>query len=330
MTVTAPQDCLDASQAPEGYVRTFIINRLFSSVITLIILSMIIFVLIRATGNPAELLYEYPGARQEDIDRQSAAWGLDRSWPEQYVSFVWNIVRFDYGQSFQYSTSVRALYFDRLPNSLQLAFFAFVISIAIGIPLGIMSAVRVNTWWDSIGKMVALLGLSVPAFFVALLLVLIFGVKLEWFPFLGKSDVFFDWQHLTLPAISLGWFFSGAMLRITRSSMLEVLGSEYIKLCRLKGIPESAVIVKHAFRNAFIPVLTLAAVNLVVMINVAVVVEVVFSWPGVGRLLFDGLINRDFPVVQGVVIMAGLMIVGTNFFVDVLYGYLDPRIRITK
>ena len=310
-------------------MKGFITKRFLSSIITLLILSLIIFVLVRASGDPAELLYEYPGAREEDIARQAAAWGLDRSWPEQYVSFIWNVVRFDYGQSFQYGTSVRSLYFDRLPNSLQLAFCAFVISLAIGIPLGIMSAVKVNTWWDGIGKTIALLGLSVPSFFVALLLVLVFGVKLEWLPFLGKADTFFDWQHLTLPAVSLGWFFSGAMLRLTRSSMLEVLGSEYIKLCRLKGLPETAVIVKHAFKNSFIPVLTLAAVNLVVMINVAVVVEVVFSWPGIGRLLFDGLINRDFPLVQGVVVMAGVMIVGTNFLVDVLYGYLDPRIRLT-
>ena len=310
-------------------MKGFITKRFLSSIITLLILSLIIFVLVRASGDPAELLYEYPGAREEDIARQAAAWGLDRSWPEQYVSFIWNVVRFDYGQSFQYGTSVRSLYFDRLPNSLQLAFYAFVISLAIGIPLGIMSAVKVNTWWDGIGKTIALLGLSVPSFFVALLLVLVFGVKLEWLPFLGKADTFFDWQHLTLPAVSLGWFFSGAMLRLTRSSMLEVLGSEYIKLCQLKGLPETAVIVKHAFKNSFIPVLTLAAVNLVVMINVAVVVEVVFSWPGIGRLLFDGLINRDFPLVQGVVVMAGVMIVGTNFLVDVLYGYLDPRIRLT-
>ena len=311
-------------------MRSFIIKRLFSSIVTLWILSMIIFVMIRATGDPAELLYEYPGAREEDIARQAAAWGLDDSLPEQYGKFVWNIVRFDYGQSFQYSVEVRELYFDRLPNSLQLAFFAFMVSIIIGIPLGIMSAVKVNTWWDSVGKLVALLGLSIPSFFVALLLVLVFGVKLGWVSFLGQGDSFLDWEHLTLPSIALGWFFSGAMLRVTRSSMLEVLGSEYIKLARLKGLPERTVIVKHAFKNAFIPVLTLAAVNLVVMINVAVVVEVVFSWPGVGRLLFDGLINRDFPVMQGVVLMAGMMIIATNFIVDVLYGYLDPRIRVGR
>ena len=311
-------------------MKTFIAKRLLSSLVTLVVLSMIIFVLVRASGNPAELLYEYPGAREEDIARQTEAWGLNKSWPEQYASFVWNIARFDYGESFQYGTSVRSLYFDRLPNSLLLAFWAFLISMAIGIPLGIMSAVKVDSWWDGFGKTFALLGLSVPSFFVALLLVLLFGVKLEWLPFLGKPEGFFDWRHLVLPSLALGWFFSGAMLRLTRSSMLEVLGSEYIKLCRLKGLPETIVIVKHALKNSFIPVLTLAAVNLVVMINVAVVVEVVFSWPGIGRLLYDGLINRDFPLVQGVVVMAGVMIVGTNFAVDVLYGYLDPRIRLTR
>ena len=311
-------------------MKTFIAKRLLSSLVTLVVLSMIIFALVRASGNPAELLYEYPGAREEDIARQTEAWGLNKSWPEQYASFVWNIARFDYGESFQYGTSVRSLYFDRLPNSLLLAFWAFLISMAIGIPLGIMSAVKVDSSWDSFGKTFALLGLSVPSFFVALLLVLLFGVKLEWLPFLGKPDSFFDWRHLVLPSLALGWFFSGAMLRLTRSSMLEVLGSEYIKLCRLKGLPETVVIVKHALKNSFIPVLTLAAVNLVVMINVAVVVEVVFSWPGIGRLLYDGLINRDFPLVQGVVVMAGVMIVGTNFVVDVLYGYLDPRIRLTR
>ena len=311
-------------------MKTFIAKRLLSSLVTLVVLSMIIFVLVRASGNPAELLYEYPGAREEDIARQAEAWGLNKSWPEQYASFVWNIVRFDYGESFQYGTSVRSLYFDRLPNSLLLAFWAFIISMAIGLPLGIMSAVRVDTWWDGFGKSFALLGLSVPSFFVALLLVLLFGVKLEWLPFLGRPEGFLDWRHLLLPSLALGWFSSGAMLRLTRSSMLEVLGSEYIKLCRLKGLPEAVVIAKHALRNSFIPVLTLAAVNLVVMINVAVVVEVVFSWPGIGRLLYDGLINRDFPLVQGVVVMAGVMIVTTNFVVDVLYGYLDPRIRLTR
>jgi peptide/nickel transport system permease protein len=138
---------------------------------------------------------------------------------------------------------------------------------------------------------------------------------------------FQDWQYLAMPAFALGWYFSGAMLRITRSSMLEVLGSEYIKLARLKGVPEWVVMALHALKNAMIPVLTLAGLNLLVMVNVAVVIEVIFNWPGVGQLLYDGLSNRDFPMVQGVVLMSGVMIVALNFAIDVLYGYIDPRIR---
>jgi peptide/nickel transport system permease protein len=183
-----------------------------------------------------------------------------------------------------------------------------------------------------------------PGFFIGLVLVIIFGVELGWLPVLGKGNSAFvggdpstwvafwfqDWQYLAMPAFALGWFFSGAMLRITRSSMLEVIGSDYIKLVRLKGVPEWVVTVKHALKNSLIPILTLAGLNLLVMINVAVVVEVVFNWPGVGQLLYDALVNRDFPMVQGVVLMSGLMIVMLNFVIDVMYAYTDPRIRLSK
>ncbi len=225
--------------------------------------------------------------------------------------------------------SVRDIYFRRLPNSLQLALAGILISVCIGVPLGIMSAVRVNTWWDSIGKLIALMGLSIPGFFVALVLILLFGVYLRWLPILGKSQQF-ELRFLVMPAFALGWYFAGSMLRLTRSSMLEVLGSDYVKLARFKGVPEWVVIAKHAFRNAMIPILTLAGIQLVVMINVAVVVEVIFSWPGVGRLLMEGLLSRDFPVVQGVVLMAGSMIVLVNLIIDILYAYVDPRIRLAR
>jgi len=197
---------------------------------------------------------------------------------------------------------------------------------------------------DSLGKMFALLGLSMPGFFIGLVLVIIFGVELGWLPVLGKGRSAFvwgepstwvafwfrDWQYLAMPAFALGWYFSGAMLRITRSSMLEVIGSDYIKLMRLKGIPEWVVMAKHALKNSLIPILTLAGLNLLVMINVAVVIEVVFNWPGVGQLLYDALVNRDFPMVQGVVLMSGLLIVVLNFVIDVLYAYTDPRIRLSR
>jgi peptide/nickel transport system permease protein len=311
-------------------VRQFILQRLAYSIITLWLLTVIVFTVVRCTGDPALLMSDYPGVRAEDLAALRTQWGLDEPYIVQYGRFVGNVVRGEFGKSFQFNMSVRDVYFKRLPNSIQLGLAGFLISVVIGIPLGIMSAVRVNTWWDSVGKLVALLGLSVPGFFVALVLILVFGVYLGWLPVLGKGQHFWELRFLLMPAFALGWYFAGSMLRLTRSSMLEVLGSDFVKLARFKGTPEWVVIAKHAFRNAMLPVLTLAGLQLVLMINVAVVVEVIFSWPGVGRLLMEGLLSRDFPVVQGVVLMAGAMIVVVNLLVDILYAYVDPRIRLAR
>jgi peptide/nickel transport system permease protein len=284
------------------------------------------------------------GADEAYMAQLRRDWGLDQPVYRQYISFLGNLVQGDFGHSFTKSLAVRTIYLERLPNSLKLGLAAFVISMLLGVPLGMLSALKPNTWLDSFGKMFALLGLSMPGFFIGLVLVIIFGVELGWLPVLGKGNSAFvggdpstwvafwfqDWQYLAMPAFALGWFFSGAMLRITRSSMLEVIGSDYIKLVRLKGVPEWVVTVKHALKNSLIPILTLAGLNLLVMINVAVVVEVVFNWPGVGQLLYDALVNRDFPMVQGVVLMSGLMIVMLNFVIDVMYAYTDPRIRLSK
>ena len=238
--------------------------------------------------------------------------------------FMANLFRGDFGQSFYYQTPVFSLYLDRLPNSLLLAAVAMAFSLLVGIPTGILAAVRVGRFWDSAGKIFALLGLSLPSFFVGLVLILVFSVYLGWLPSSGFGGVL----HILMPAFALGWYFAASHMRLTRSSMLEVLGSEYIKLARLKGLPQSLVIAKHAFKNALIPVLTLAGINLVLMINVAVVVETVFAWPGIGRLLYEGISFRDFPIVQGVVIMGGTMIVAVNLLVDIAYAVIDPRIRV--
>ncbi len=309
-------------------MKRFILQRLGYSLITLWLLTVIVFTVVRFTGDPAVLMSEYPGARPEDLAAMRTQWGLDDPYVVQYWKFISNVARGDFGRSFQFNMPVRDIYLRRLPNSLQLAFAGFFISACLGIPLGVLSAVRVNSWWDSLGKLVALMGLSIPGFFVALVLILIFGVLLRWLPILGKGQGF-ELRFLIMPAFALGWYFAGSMLRLTRSSMLEVLGSDYVKLARFKGTPEWVVIAKHAFRNAMIPIITLAGLQLVLMINVAVVVEVIFSWPGVGRLLMEGLLSRDFPVVQGVVLMAGSMIVLVNLLVDILYAYVDPRIRLT-
>jgi ABC-type dipeptide/oligopeptide/nickel transport system permease component len=303
----------------------FVIRRSLYAIVTLFILSLTIFTVIRLTGDPVTLLAE-PGARAEDLDRIRTEWGLDRPWPVQYLAFAKNVITGQLGKSFNYEMPVSTLYFQRLPNSLELALAATLISFFIGIPAGIISAVRVNTWWDSFGKIVALLGLSIPGFWLGLVMILVFSVWLEWLPTSGQGD----WRNLVMPAVALGWYFAASLLRLTRSSMLEVMRSEYIKLARLKGLPSYAVIAIHAFKNALIPVLTLAGVNLVIMLNAAVIIEVIFAWPGIGRLLYEGIFQRDFPLVQGVVMEAGIMIVVINLVIDILYAYIDPRIRLTR
>jgi len=269
------------------------------------------------------VLLAEPGASAADLDAIRQQFGLDRPLWTQYVSFLTHLLRGDFGQSFYYRTDVFELYLSRLPASLLLASAAMAFSLLVGIPTGIIAAVRVNQWWDSGGKIFALLGLSMPSFWVGLLMILFFSVYLGWLPSSGSGTVF----HLVMPAISLGWLFAAVHMRLTRSSMLDVLGSEYVKLARLKGLPEALVISKHAFKNALIPVLTLAGINLVIMVNVAVVVETVFAWPGVGRLLYEGIAFRDFPVVQATVLLGGVMIVVVNLLVDILYAVIDPRIR---
>src|SRR5215472_2815922 len=303
----------------------FIFRRTLYAIATLFILSLTIFLVVRLTGDPVTLLAE-PGAQEEDLALVRTEWGLDRPLPVQYAAFVRNILTGELGQSFNYEMPVSTRYFQRLPNSLELALAATVISFVIGIPSGIISAVRVNSVWDHVGKTIALLGLSVPGFWLGLVMILVFSVWLGWLPTSGQGD----WRNLVMPAVALGWYFAASMLRLTRSSMLEVLRSEYIKLARLKGLPEYVVIAMHAFKNALVPVFTLAGINLVVMINAAVVIEVIFAWPGIGRLLFEGIFQRDFPLVQGVTILAGVMIIVVNLIVDILYAYIDPRIRLTK
>jgi peptide/nickel transport system permease protein len=304
-------------------MKRFILQRLGYSLISLFLLSLTIFLFVRLTGDPTVLLVE-PGASREDMAMIREQLGLDRPIWVQYVTFVADMLRGDFGKSFYYRTPVLELYLSRLPSSLLLAAAAMIFSLVIGIPSGIIAAVRVGKFWDNAGKIFALLGLSMPQFWIGLLLILFFSVYLGWLPSSGSGTVW----HVIMPAFALGWFFAAAHMRITRSSMLEVLGSEYVKLARLKGLPERRVIVKHALKNALIPVLTLAGINLVLMVNVAVVVETVFAWPGIGRLLYEGIAFRDFPVVQATVLLGGSMIVVVNLVVDVLYAVIDPRIRL--
>jgi ABC-type dipeptide/oligopeptide/nickel transport system permease component len=304
-------------------MKQYITRRVGYSLLSLFLLSLTIFLFIRVTGDPTTLLLE-PGASEEDIVNMRHQFGLDQPLWVQYGLFVKSFLTGDFGNSFYYRSPVVDLYFERLPNSLLLASVAMVLSLLIGIPSGVLAAVKVGGFWDSAGKVFTLLGLSLPSFFIGLVLILFFTVYLGWLPSSGAGTA----AHLVMPAFTLGWYFAAAHMRLTRSSMLEVLGSEYVKLARLKGLPERMVIGKHAFKNALIPVITLAGINLVVMINVAVVVETVFAWPGIGRLLYEGISFRDFPVVQAVVVIGGSMIIVVNLLVDILYALIDPRIRL--
>ncbi len=306
-------------------MRRFVLRRAAYAVVSLFLLSVTIFLFVRVTGDPTVLLVE-PGASKADLEALRQDLGLDRSLLVQYGTFMRDLARGDFGRSFYYRMPVLELYLSRLPNSLLLAVAAMAFSLLIGIPSGILAAVRVGGWWDSGGKIFTLLGLSMPQFWVGLLLILFFSVYLGWLPSSGSGTVW----HVLMPAFALGWYFAAAHMRLTRSSMLEVLGSEYVKLARLKGLPEFRVIAKHAFKNALIPVLTLAGINLVLMVNVSVVVETVFAWPGVGRLFYEGIAFRDFPVVQATVLLSGSMIIVVNLVVDLLYAVIDPRIRYER
>jgi ABC-type dipeptide/oligopeptide/nickel transport system permease component len=306
-------------------MKQFVLRRIGYCLLSLFLLSLTIFFFVRVTGDPATLLVE-PGASPEDIAAIHHQFGLDRPLIVQYALFMQSVLTGDLGQSFYYRTPVLELYWSRLPYSVMLALAAMTFSLVIGIPSGILAAVRVGRFWDSAGKVFALLGLSLPSFWVGLVLILLFSVYLGWLPSSGAGTPL----HLIMPAFALGWYFAASHMRLTRSSMLEVLGSEYVKLARLKGLPQSLVIAKHAFKNALIPVMTLAGINFVIMIGVAVVVETVFAWPGVGRLLYEGITFRDFPVVQGTVLMLGAMTVFVNLIVDLLYAVIDPRIRLAS
>ena len=303
----------------------FLLTRLLYALVSLALLALTVFVLTRLTGDPALLMVE-PGASQADIDAVRVRLGLDRPLLTQFWEFIATAVRGEFGTSLYYRAPVWELYLDRLPSSLLLALAAFSWSIVFGIACGVLAAVHANRWWDQLVRLLALVGLSMPAFWFGMLMILFFSVYLNWLPSSGDGTA----AHLVMPAITLGWYFAAAHMRLTRSSMLDVLGADYVRLARLKGVPEWLVITRHALKNALIPVLTLAAINLVTMVNAAVVVETVFAWPGIGRLLFEAISFRDFPVIQATVLLAGAMIILVNLLVDLLYAAIDPRIRYDR
>ena len=304
-------------------MQRYIARRVFHSLLAILAMSLIVFSLARVSGNPLDVMLPLE-ATAEDYERVSRHWGLDRPLATQYVIFLGKALQGDFGNSWKWhGHSAMGLVWQRLPATLQLAGVSLLISVVLALPIGVLAAVMKGTPWDTGAKVIALLGQSLPAFWLGIVLMWIFAVHLGWFPTSGKGSL----AHMVLPAITLGWFQVAALMRLVRSSMLEVLDSEFVKLTRIKGLAEWKVVWKHCLRNAAIAPLTFFAIIAGVLMTGAVVTESVFSWPGTGLLVVDAVRARDFQVVQAVVIVFAGIFILTNLLVDILYAYLDPRIR---
>jgi peptide/nickel transport system permease protein len=305
----------------------YIVKRVGQGLVTLWLVTLGVFGLLRLTGDPLSFLLP-PDATKEDREHMIAAYGLNKPLWQQYVVFNKNILAGRFGESLRWnSRDALEVFLSRLPATLQLTCTAMVFSLIVGVVLGAMSATHPDTPFDRIGKALAILGQSMPVFWVGILLILLFTVYLGWLPSAGGIDRL-GLKGLILPAVTLGWLFVAAHMRIVRSSMLDALDADYIKMVQARGMPRRIVIWKHALKNASIPIFTLFAVNFAQLISGAVVTETVFAWPGVGRLLVDSIFVRDYTVVQAVVFFSAAFIVAMNILVDVTYAWLDPRIRI--
>ncbi len=318
-------------------MRQFLIRRGITTITTLLAVTLLVFVLARMTGDPRVLLLgDQTQTSQEQWDAWGREFGLDKPLVVQYVIYLGKLMKGDLGESILQRRPVTELMWQRIPNSAQLAVVAFGFSIIIGIPLGILSAMTRGRVWDYLSRSFAMFGHAAPSFWVGIVLIFIFAVgvhisfglfdlKTDWFPTSRKED---GWRSFVLPAITLGWASAGGQLRLMRSSMLEVLEEEYIKLARAKGLSKYTVILKHAVRNALIAPLTYAGLTLAGLVTGTIVVETVFAWPGLGLLSIWAVNNSDYPILQGVILLVTFAFVFTAFVTDMLYAFLDPRIRL--
>ncbi len=300
----------------------YIIVRLGQGVLALLLLSVVIFLLARASGDPLNLILPVD-ATEEDYARVSKALGLDRSLPVQYGIFAINAVKGDLGMSLRGRRPVTELLAERLPNSIKLATASIVAALLIAFPLGVIGAVKKGKPIATLVTVIAVLGQALPPFYVGILLIEFVSVRTGILPVAGMGGP----AHYVLPSLTIGLFIVAGITRLLRSSMLDVLDTEYVKLARIKGVSETVVVWQHVLRNALIPVVTFAAMYFAAIVTMAVVVEVVFGWPGVGRLAFEAIMFRDFPVIQGVVLVTAIIVISINLIVDILYAWLDPRIR---
>jgi peptide/nickel transport system permease protein len=300
----------------------FILMRLLQTIIALLGISILIFLLVRATGNPIDLMRQNITS-EEDVARMKAEWGLDKPYPEQYWIFLKGAVQGDFGKSILRGRPVIDMIKQAAPNSIRLGILTFLISMTAGTILGVLAAVKRDSWIDNVVKFLAVLGQGLPGFWVAILSIWLFAVYFKVLPAFGTSHL----ANYVLPVGCLSFFILPGMMRLVRSSMLDVLDSEYVKLARIKGLPERVIIWKHAFRNALIAPLTVAGMLLAMTVSGAVVIETVFAWPGLGKMGVDAMIARDFPVSQALVVLVATLILIINLLVDITYAYIDPQIR---
>jgi len=301
----------------------YVLKRLLSTIPVLLGISLLLFFMLRMLpGDPAQVLAGQM-ATPEDVKIIRHQLGLDRPIHIQYALFLSRLAWFDLGRSARTQNPVTKEIWARLPNTALLAVAAITIACLFGIPAGIISAVRPNTWIDYVATSMALFGISMPVFWLGLMLVVVFSVVLQWLPAGGTGS----WKHIILPSLTLAAFVVAFITRMTRASMIEALSQDYITTARSKGLKEEVVIVKHALKNALIPIITVIGLQFGLLLGGAVLTETVFAWPGLGRLIVDSILARDYPVIQGAILVFGLLYIMVNLFVDLIYACVDPRIR---
>ncbi len=304
-------------------MKTYLARRLLQSLLVLFGVSFVVFFILHLTGDPALVLLP-PDASAEDVQRFREAMGFNDPFIVQYGRFLSGALRGDFGQSVRHGEPAFNLVVERMPATFELAGAALGVALVLAIPAGIISAVRRNTMLDYVSTVVALLGQSMPTFWLGIMLILVFSVQFNLLPSSGRGGL----AHLILPAITLGLFTTARITRLTRSGMLEALNQDYIRTARAKGVGGPPVIWKHALKNAAIPIVTIVGIELGTLLGGSVITETIFAWPGVGRLSVQAIYNRDYRVVQAAVFLLSTTFVLVNLVVDMLYTYLDPRIRL--
>jgi ABC-type dipeptide/oligopeptide/nickel transport system permease component len=304
-------------------MRTFLARRLLQSLVVLFGVSFVVFGILHLTGDPALVLLP-PDASAEDVLRFREAMGFNDPFLVQYGRFLKGALQGNFGQSIRHGEPAFGLVVERLPATFELAGAALFLALCLAIPAGIVSAVRRNSAVDYAATVVALFGQSLPTFWLGIMLILLFSVQLQLLPSSGRGTL----EHLVLPAVTLGLFTTARITRLTRSGMLEVLNQDYIRTARAKGVGDPPVVWKHALKNAAIPIVTIVGIELGTLLGGSVITETIFAWPGVGRLSVQAIANRDYPVVQAAVFLLASTFVVVNLAVDIVYTYLDPRIRL--